>query len=152
MSKEDFGVDRIPFIGQTGDRPYVERQREPGDYDAVVTQGSVANRKSEHLGTTDKGVVLFRRMLAKAIRDTQEGVQPQKPKLYINSKVKTYCHEIVVRAPDGVDFSDPIKLAEFGRSAALCFVEFEHLNSKEREESVTKRIQEMLNVFEMGLK
>jgi phenylpropionate dioxygenase-like ring-hydroxylating dioxygenase large terminal subunit len=152
MSKEDFGVDRIPFIGQTGDRPYFERQREPGDYDAVVTQGAIANRKSEHLGTTDRGVVLFRRMLAKAIRDTQEGIQPEKPMLYSNSKVKTYCHEIVVKAPAGVDFSDSQKLAEFGRSAALSFVEFDHLSPKEREESVTKRVQDMINAWPVGPK
>jgi hypothetical protein len=152
MSKEDFGVDRIPFIGQTGDRPYFERQREPGDYDAVVTQGAVANRKSEHLGTTDRGVVLFRRMLAKAIRDTQEGIQPEKPMLYSNSKVKTYCHEIVVKAPAGVDFSDSQKLAEFGRCAALSFVEFDHLSPKEREESVTKRVQDMINAWPVGPK
>jgi hypothetical protein len=145
MSKDDFGVDKIPFIGQTGDRPYHERQREPGDYDAVVTQGSVANRKAEHLGTTDKGVVLFRRMLAKAIRETQEGIRPDKPKLYGSSKVKTYCHEIVVKAPPGVDFSDPQKLAAFGRSAALCFVEFENFEPKERELMVTQKIQDMLN-------
>ena len=147
MSKEDFGVDRIPFIGQTGDRPLAERQREPGDYDAVVTQGAVANRKAEHLGTTDKGVVLFRRMLAKAIRDTQDGVRPQKPKLYNNAKVKTYCHEIVVKAPEGVDFTDPQKLADFGRSAAMYFVEYEDFSPKEREAMVTQRVQELLNAL-----
>ena len=69
----DYGVDKIPFIGQTGDRPYEERQREPGDYDAVASQGPIANRKAEHLGTADRGVVLIRRMLAKAIAASQAG-------------------------------------------------------------------------------
>ena len=112
-----------------------------------MTQGAVANRKAEHLGTTDKGVVLFRRMLAKAIRDTQDGVRPQKPKLYNNAKVKTYCHEIVVKAPEGVDFTDPQKLADFGRSAAMYFVEYEDFSPKEREAMVTQRVQELLNAL-----
>ncbi|MFD2274409.1 hypothetical protein ACFS07_34285 [Undibacterium arcticum] len=73
IKPEEFGVDQFNFIGQTGDRPYAERQREPGDYDALVSQGAVANRKVEHLGTTDRGVVLFRRMLANAIREVQDG-------------------------------------------------------------------------------
>ncbi|MFC6522874.1 Rieske 2Fe-2S domain-containing protein [Undibacterium arcticum] len=76
IKPEEFGVDQFNFIGQTGDRPYAERQREPGDYDALVSQGAVANRKVEHLGTTDRGVVLFRRMLANAIREVQDGQSP----------------------------------------------------------------------------
>ena len=59
---EHYGVDKFPLVGQTGDRPYEERQMEPGNYDAVVSQGPIANRKAEHLGQTDRGVVLFRRL------------------------------------------------------------------------------------------
>src|SRR5689334_18411979 len=64
---EDYGVGRMGLIGQTPDRPYEERQREPGDFDALVSQGAIQNRKNEHLGTTDRGVVMFRRFLARGI-------------------------------------------------------------------------------------
>jgi hypothetical protein len=67
LDPAEYGLDKVPFIGQTGDRPYAERQRQPGDYDAVASQGRIANRRHEHLGTTDRGVVLFRRLLAKAV-------------------------------------------------------------------------------------
>jgi hypothetical protein len=50
--------------GRTDDRPGEERQREPGDYDACVSQGAFANRRAEHLGTTDRGIVMLRRMEA----------------------------------------------------------------------------------------
>lgn len=59
LDESMFGVGRLGIIGQTPDRPYEERQREPGDYDACVSQGLIVNRKAEHLGTTDRGVVML---------------------------------------------------------------------------------------------
>jgi phenylpropionate dioxygenase-like ring-hydroxylating dioxygenase large terminal subunit len=143
MSPADFGVDQIPFIGQTGDRPHAERQREPGDYDAVVTQGRVANRKAEHLGTTDRGVVLFRRMLAQAIGEVQEGKKPEVPRLSPQGPVRTYASEIVVRAPEGV-LDDPQALAAFGQRAALAFVQTDHLLGPEREAATADKVQALL--------
>ena len=40
---------------------------------AVESQGPIQNRTREHLGTTDKGIVAFRRMLVKAIEATAAG-------------------------------------------------------------------------------
>lgn len=146
MRPEDFGVDQIPFIGQTGDRPRAERQREPGDYDAVVTQGQVANRKAEHLGTTDRGVVQFRRMLAQAIGEVQEGRQPEVPRLYRQGPVRTYASEIVVKAPEGA-LDDPQALAAFGQRAALAFVDTDHLLGAEREAATAAKVHAMLREF-----
>jgi len=141
LKPEQFGEDLIPFIGQTADRPYHERQREPGDYDAVSSQGPIANRKAEHLGTTDRGVVLSRRMITSAINAMQEGKTPAMPRLYKNSKVRTYAHETVVRMPSPGALSDPKALADFGRRAAMAYVEMDHLGPEERELEVAKRIR-----------
>ena len=40
---------------------------------AVESQGPIQDRTREHLGSTDKGIITFRRMLVKAIESTQEG-------------------------------------------------------------------------------
>jgi hypothetical protein len=144
MTREDFGVDKIPFIGQTDNRPYHERQQEPGDFDAVVTQGPVANRNAEHLGTTDRGVVAFRRMLAQAIKDNEAGKAPVKPKIYDQGPVSTYAHEIVLKIPEGVDLSDSKKLSEFGHQAALAFVEFDALPPLVREKAVKEKVKTIL--------
>lgn len=40
---------------------------------AIESQGPIQDRTREHLGTTDKGIVAFRRMLVKAIESTQAG-------------------------------------------------------------------------------
>jgi phenylpropionate dioxygenase-like ring-hydroxylating dioxygenase large terminal subunit len=139
----DYGVDKIPFIGQTGDRPYEERQREPGDYDAVASQGPIANRKAEHLGTADRGVVLFRRMLAKAIAATQAGEAPAVPRRYAGGPVRTYAHEAVLRLPPDAKLDDPKALAAVGRRVAEIFIGTDDLPPAERDKVAEQRIRRL---------
>ena len=40
---------------------------------AIESQGPIQNRTREHLGTTDKGIIAYRRMLVKAIDATRAG-------------------------------------------------------------------------------
>jgi nitrite reductase/ring-hydroxylating ferredoxin subunit len=128
VSVESFGLGKMPVIGQTADRPYEERQREPGDYDAVVSQGAIANRKNEHLATSDRGVSLLRRMLTQAIH----GERAEKP---ASGTVRTYAHTVVVKCKEEVD------LADFGRRVAAVFVEYAHLPPLEREKAAEKKIR-----------
>ena len=144
LKPEMYGEELIPFIGQTGDRPYRERQREPGDYDAVVSQGKIVNRKNEHLGTTDRGVVLIRRLLARAIKAVADGKKPEQPQYRLrDNEARTYVHESVVKLPSADALNEPGALAEFGRRAALAYVETDGLSSDEREAAVGRIIREM---------
>ena len=68
--------NRAMMWGQTPNRPYAERQKVPGDYDAMTSQGSIAPHSTEHLGTLDQGVVMFRRLLREGIRAVQAGKDP----------------------------------------------------------------------------
>jgi hypothetical protein len=43
---------------------------------ACESQGLIQDRTKEHLGTTDKGIVLYRRILLDAIRKNQAGEKP----------------------------------------------------------------------------
>jgi hypothetical protein len=53
-------VRRGAGFGQDGSRPYEERQRVPGDYDAQVSiRGGIARHGLEHLASTDRGVTMF---------------------------------------------------------------------------------------------
>ena len=67
------GLGKVDFMGQTDERPYQDRQRSPGDWDALVAQGKIAIHANEHLCSTDKGVVLVRRQLRTGIRSVQTG-------------------------------------------------------------------------------
>ena len=68
--------NRAMTVGQTPNRPYAERQRVPGDYDAMTSQGAIAPHSLEHLGTLDQGVVMFRRLLREGIRAVRAGKDP----------------------------------------------------------------------------
>ena len=137
VTADSFGIGKMPVIGQTPDRPYEERQREPGDYDAVVSQGAIANRKAEHLGTSDRGVVVLRRLLAQAIKAVQEGGKPEMPR-YVPGRNATFAHTVVMPCPEDID------LAEFGRRAAGVFVETAALPSAEREKVAAEKIRKLL--------
>ena len=133
LKESDLGVGKAGFIGQTADRPYEERQREPGDYDAVASQGAIANRKGEHLGTTDRGVVLFRRMLAKAINAVGEGKAPDLPSPVVtNGVMATYAHEYSLPIPAGASLSSQEALHKFGRRAAEIVVESQRTQDPQR--------------------
>ena len=137
VSVDSFGVGKMPVLGQTADRPYEERQREPGDYDAVVSQGTIVNRKSEHLGTSDRGVALLRRLLTQAIRAVQEGRSPETPTL-MAKHVRTYAHTVVMPCPADID------LADFGRRAAAVFIETASLPPAERETMAAEKIRRLI--------
>jgi phenylpropionate dioxygenase-like ring-hydroxylating dioxygenase large terminal subunit len=65
---------RGPGFGQDGSRPYEERQRIPGDYDAQVSiHGGVARHGLEHLASTDRGIIMMRNMIRQGIRSAQNG-------------------------------------------------------------------------------
>jgi hypothetical protein len=58
--------------------------------------------------------------------------------------VRTYASEIVVRVPEGL-LDEREALAEFGRQAALAFVETDELLGSEREAATQARVQVLLD-------
>jgi phenylpropionate dioxygenase-like ring-hydroxylating dioxygenase large terminal subunit len=84
-------------FGQDASRPYEERQRIPGDYDAQVSiHGGVARHGLEHLATTDRGIIMMRNMIRRGIRAVARGEELQSPMLRNGAAVPTYSHDRVV--------------------------------------------------------
>jgi nitrite reductase/ring-hydroxylating ferredoxin subunit len=52
-----------PGFGQSDDRPYADRQRQPADFDAQASQRRIAVHGLEHLASTDRGVIMLRRIV-----------------------------------------------------------------------------------------
>ncbi len=57
-------------------RPYEDTQRWPDDWEAQTGQRAIARHKLEHLASSDRGVVLFRRRLREAIAAVERGEDP----------------------------------------------------------------------------
>jgi nitrite reductase/ring-hydroxylating ferredoxin subunit len=128
-------------FGQTGDRPYLERQRNPGDWDVQMSQGPIAIHANEHLAAHDSGVTLLRRLLRSGIRDHANGKAPPMPAIYPQDNiVPTYVAEIVFAIPpQGMD--EDTALQRFGRAVAEMLVETQDLPYEERSKEIERRVR-----------
>jgi hypothetical protein len=112
MARENGYAVGAGDVGQTGEPSYEERQRAPGDWDAWVSQGPITLHGRERLGTTDGGVILYRKLLRREIRATADGAVPMNTQFTADKPVATYCHNTVIVVP-------PAATPEADR--ALCF-------------------------------
>jgi phenylpropionate dioxygenase-like ring-hydroxylating dioxygenase large terminal subunit len=59
-----------------GEMSEQDHQRIPGDYEAQAGQGPISLHSEEHLGTSDRGIMMQRRLLAKQIEQVAQGGDP----------------------------------------------------------------------------
>lgn len=99
---EKLGPDEIEYhagFGQYGNRSYAERQLQPGDWDAQVSQGPIAVHAREHLTAADRGIIMFRKALRRGIQAVKKGEDPPGLPLKDDEVVPTYARNTVVRMP-----------------------------------------------------
>ena len=112
-------VQAMEGFGQDGDRPYEERQRHPGDYDMMVSQGPIAIHAYEHLTSTDYGVIGMRQMIRDGIRAVQEGRDPVGIVRDPNKVIRTRGQSTVVPCPRAeTPEADEQLLKKIGREVA----------------------------------
>jgi phenylpropionate dioxygenase-like ring-hydroxylating dioxygenase large terminal subunit len=110
---------RGTVFGQDGNRPYEERQRVPGDWDAQVSiHGGMARHGLEHLATTDRGIIMMRNMIRRGIRAVRANEDLDYPILHNGAVVPTYSHDRVVPgvAPAATPDADRKLLREVARN------------------------------------
>jgi nitrite reductase/ring-hydroxylating ferredoxin subunit len=111
-------VRREAGFGQDGNRPYAERQRVPGDYDAQVSiHGGIARHGLEHLASTDRGITMLRNMIRRGIRAVQHGADPWRPGCQGGNVIPTYSQDKVVPGipPASTPEKDSLLLRDTGR-------------------------------------
>ena len=131
--------------GERMDRSYTERQRFPGDAEAVEGMGRVADQKMEHLVTSDRGIVQYRKRLRKLCRELENGREPGHVSDFWPNPVPTYGGDTVLRLPEnGAD--DRVRLREVGERVMQIQFEAESLTGAERDRAVI----DALKAFEAG--
>ena len=111
------GLESLDIYGQTGDRPYEEMQSNTGDWEVEVSQRPIAVHSLEHRGTTDRGVVLLRNHLLRALKS------PPAPTAAVDGIVPTYTSNTVLRIPAAEGADDRALLAAIGRAVKSAIVE-----------------------------
>jgi len=105
-----------PGFGQSGDRPYAERQRFPADFDAQSSQRTIAVHALEHLASTDRGVIMLRKIVREGIRAVARGEDPWGVHWREGEVVPTFTQDVVLKvAPAPTPEDDRSLLRETGR-------------------------------------
>ena len=114
----------MPLLpGQLAADTYEAAQRQPGDYEAQVSQRPIAVHGLEHLGTSDRGVAMFRKQTQRGIRAVQAGRDPSGLGHESGPVIPTYCSDTVMRMPPDTDSArDRQRLRETGRRLAESYV------------------------------
>ena len=90
--------------GELIDRSYEEKQRSPGDVEAVEGMGAISDHEKEYLVSGDRGVAMYRRQIRKFCRNLQKGKLPPQPSDLAESVVPTYGSDTVLAiSPDASD-------------------------------------------------
>lgn len=91
---------RFQFTGAAvPTRTYEDRQRQPGDYEALVTQRPIAVHALEHLAWSDTGVVMFRKAIKDGIRAVSRGENPMSRLSTANGVIPTHARSTILRVP-----------------------------------------------------
>src|SRR5437879_12397033 len=64
----------VPYLDKNGD--YILDNVDAQDMMAWITQGAIADRTQEHLGASDNGIALFRRVLRRESKKVEQGLGP----------------------------------------------------------------------------
>ena len=134
------GKEMVDFFGQDGNRPYEERQRIPEDYDAQVSQRPIAIHALEHLATTDRGVIMYRRLLRQEMRSVAAGSAPRAVGK-AGDVIPTYTHDSVLRIPPIPDGDDRALLLDVGRRVTQIVVEGDYHTGEGRVAEIERRMQ-----------
>ena len=135
------GYERIE-AGEISNRTQEEKQKNPGDAEAVEGMGSISSHKGEHLMPTDKGVMIYRRRIKNLIKSLEEGQEPPQPQKIKGEAIRTNGQDTVLRAPKrNKNDREFVKLI----CSSVIEMQFdsEDMPLKERDDSIIKNLQEM---------
>ena len=135
------GFERIE-AGEITNRTTEEKQKSPGDAEAVEGMGSISSHKGEHLMPTDRGVMIYRRRIRKLIKNLSEGQDPPQPQKIKGESVRTNGQDTVLRAPKRNE-NDKEFVKLICSSVMKMQFEQEDMPLKERDNNIMNNLHEM---------
>ena len=129
--------------GEIMDRSPEERQRHPGDCEAVEGMGAISTQKGENLMPTDRGVALYRRTIRRHIRELADGKQPPQPRAPEGGSVRTYGQDTILRLPPMEGEDDRAYLMKIGAAVMDMEFEYERHGDAERDAAIIENLIEI---------
>jgi hypothetical protein len=135
------GYERIE-AGEISNRSFEEKQKSPGDAEAVEGMGSISRHKGEHLMPTDKGIMTYRRRIRKLIKSLEEGKDPPQPQKTKGQIIRTNGQDTVLRAPKR-NKNDRKFVKQICSSVMKMQFELEDMPIKERDANIISNLNKM---------
>ena len=111
------------LLANSGGRTYDQMQRSPGDYEAQMSQRSIAVHALEHLASSDRGVTMMRKGLRKAIRGLEQDEVPPGMLRQQGKVIPTYAGDTMMRVPPAPTEQEDNKLMrKAGRDLAYRYI------------------------------
>jgi nitrite reductase/ring-hydroxylating ferredoxin subunit len=141
--RNHIGKEMVDSYGQYDDeRSYDQRQREPGDFEAIVGQRPIAIHPLENLQGSDRGVALLRRLVHRGIQAVKNGKPFVQPSRNGMKTIPTYTQDTIVSiAPSKGD--ETKLLHEVGEKIAHVILESAQFDTDERQRAFERMIQEV---------
>ena len=145
LGREDLcGRGSVDFPGQTADRPYEERQRNPGDWDAQCSQRPIAIHAMEHLGASDRGVALHRQLIRRAIDGGIHPAGAAERRRNADGLVPTHSHDTILHVPPRPGVDDREWLVELGRRVLDAILSGDAHAGAARQDHIERAIRDLV--------
>ena len=135
------GCERIE-AGEFMDRTWEEKQKRPGDAEAVEGMGSITAHKGEHLMPTDYGVMIYRRRIRKLIKNLKEGKEPPQPQNKKGDIIKTNGQDTILRMPKR-NIDDRKFIRSIGSRVMKLQFDAEEMLIKDRDKHIIKKLSKI---------
>ncbi len=142
---EEYNTPEGPELieqGERMDRSYDQRQRFPGDAEAVEGMGRIADQKMEHLVPSDKGIIQYRKKLRKLCHDLESGIEPGHVADFWPNPVPTYGGDTVLNIDKDAN-DDSARLNAIGEQVMRFQFDAESLTGEARVESVIDALKSL---------
>ena len=135
------GCERIE-AGEIMERTWKERQRTPGDVEAVESMGPISAHKGEHLMPTDQGIMIYRRRIRKLIEELKEGEAMPQPQQIPGDIVRTNGQDTVLHIPRRND-NDRKFIKSIGSAVMKLQFDAEKMELGERDNHIINKLVEI---------
>ena len=138
---EQLGRNKTDLFGQLPDRPYYERQKLPGDFEAITGMGPIAVHDAEYHGTTDRGVRMLRDLIREGIHEVDSGKERRKAlRADANGVIPTYNVEVIHPIPKRNDIDDDQLIREVGKKVLDITLDSDNAPPATRQDAIRERI------------
>ncbi|MGI9319039.1 MAG: Rieske 2Fe-2S domain-containing protein [bacterium] len=127
--------------GELIDRSYAQKQRSPGDVEAVEGMGPISDHEKEYLVSGDRGITMYRNQIRKYCRNLEKGRPPPQPTDLSGGVIPTYGSDTVLAIPAGAPDAEPELLSRTGARVMDTLTACDDIQGVERDQKIIKQLK-----------